>query len=440
MNKNTIRSNPMLRVLSIRDFSLLWAGGTISILGSQFSLIALPWLVLQLTGDPFALGTVLALGGIPRAVIMLFGGAVSDRFSPRLILLLCDWANFVLSGLIAVLMMTGTMQVWMLYAFSLITGLLSGFVMPAASSIIPRIVPEADLQAGNALSMGAGQLAGLAGPALAGIIIGANAQSTQGITIAFAVDAASFAISALCIWAMRGGDIPQTVKTAAADAGETIWQSIRGGLRYLAGNEKLRFMFTVTAAVNFLFTGPLLVGIPVLAAQRLPEGAQAFGFLISAYAGGNLVGLLLAGVLPKPSGRILGIEIIALLATFGAVLMSMGWITLTWVDFSLLLLLGIGNGYLGIVIFTWIQQRTPKEMLGRMMSMMMLASMGLVPLSQTLAGAISKWDLTSLFALAGGLILLTTLWAAFQSALKSLSQDMAAFQAEQGQPLAVDSE
>jgi MFS family permease len=433
MNKSA--THPILRVLGIRDYSLLWAGGSISMLGSQFSLIALPWLALQLTGDPFALGTVLALGGIPRAIMILIGGAVSDRFSPRMILLLCDWANFVLSGLIAVLIVTGTMQVWMLYVFSLVTGLLAGFVMPAASSIIPRIVPEEDLQAGNAISMGTAQLGGLIGPALAGIIIG---NSTQGITIAFAIDAVSFAVSALAISLMRSGGSTQPVRPADAPAEENIWQSIRGGLRYLAQNDKLRFMFTIIAAINFLFTGPLLVGIPVLAAQRLPEGAQAFGFLMSAYAGGGLVGLLLAGVLPKPNGRTLAIEIIALQATFGVVLIGMGWITSTWLDFSLLLLLGIGNGYLGLVIFTWIQQRTPKEMLGRIMSMMMLSSMGLVPLSQILAGAVSKWDLTLLFTLAGGLILVMTCWAAFQPALKSLSQDMAISHTEQDQAPALD--
>jgi len=184
------------------------------------------------------------------------------------------------------------------------------------------------------------------------------------------------------------------------------------------------------AAANFLFTGPLLVGIPVLADQRLVEGARAFGFLMTAYAGGNFAGLLLAGILPKPNGRTLSTVILGLLAAFGTVLLLMGWITSTWVDFVLLFVLGIGNGYLGIVIFTWIQQRTPKEMLGRVMSMMMLASMGLVPLSQMLAGAISRWNLTLLFASAGGLILLTALWAVLQPALKSLSNEMAASSAD----------
>lgn len=415
-------TNPMIRVFAIRDFRLLWLGGTISVLGSQFSMIALPWLVLQLTGDPLALGIVLALAGIPRAVFILVGGAVADRFSPRAILLTCDWISFATTALAAVLVYGGVMQVWMLYVISLINGLVSGFVIPAANSIVPSIVPEQDLQAGNSVSMGSSQLAGFVGPALAGIVIGAYSQSIFGVVIAFALDALTFAISAVALWLMNGG---RKQMAQAAGAAEGIWSSIRAAAGYLLSHDGLKFMFITMAAVNLLFTGPLLVGIPVLADQRLPEGARAFGFLMSAYAGGNLGGYILAGMLPKPTGRGLSVFLVALLVTFGVVLASFGWITLTWIDFILMLVLGIGNGYIGLVMFTWIQQRTPREMLGRIMSMVMLASMGLVPLSQALSGAVSRWNLTGLFALAGGLILLTALWAAFQPALKSLSSEMA---------------
>ncbi|MBN2386981.1 MAG: MFS transporter [Anaerolineales bacterium] len=431
MDTHSKPSHPLLHVFTIRDFLLLWSGGTISMLGSQFSLIAMPWLVLQLTNDPLALGAILALQGIPRVAFMLIGGAISDRFSPRVILLTCDWINFVLVGLSAMLVFTGMIQVWMLYLFGLFTGLLSGFVIPAANSIVPLIVPEHDLQAGNSISMGSSQLVGLVGPALAGVVVGIYAQSTRGIAIALAIDAVTFAVSALALWAMRGGRRPRPAG-ATTDAGqEDLWRSISIGLRHLVNQDGLRFMFIVMTVVNFLFTGPLLVGIPVLADQRLPEGAQAFGFLMSAYSGGNLLGYALAGALPRPNGRTLSASIIGLLITFGLVLCAFGWITQTWVDFSLLLLLGTGNGYISLVIFTWIQQRTPKEMLGRMMSMLLFAGNGLVPFSMILTGLLLKnWTLTGLFALAGGLILLTTVWAVLQPALMTLSHEVVASPAD----------
>jgi len=425
MTEAAVKRNPMLHVFSIRDFLLLWTGGTISMLGSQFSMIAMPWLMLQLTGDPLALGTMLALQGIPRVATMLIGGALSDRFSPRVILLACDWINFALVGLSAALVFSGTMQVWMLYLLGMLTGLLSGFVIPAANSIIPLIVPEDDLQAGNSINMGSVQLVGLVGPALAGLVIGAYAKSTQGIAIAFVLDSISFAISAFALGAMRSGNRAQTAQTTESGSQESIWASIRIGMRFLLSHEGLRFMFIISTVINFLFNGPILVGIPVLADQRLPEGATAFGLLMSAYSGGNLAGYLLAGALPRTSGRMLRILVIFLTTGFGLVLAAFGWISNTWVDFALMLLLGIGNGYIGLIMVTWIQRRTPKEFLGRMMSILMMAATGLMPLSMFLSGLIIKnWNLTGLFALAGGLILLMTCWAAFQPALQRLSDEM----------------
>jgi len=95
-NNPASSANPMKRVMALRDFRLLFAGASTSLLGDQFALIATPWLVLQLTGDPLALGIVLALEGIPRAAFMLIGGAITDRFSPRLIMLASDVLRLIL--------------------------------------------------------------------------------------------------------------------------------------------------------------------------------------------------------------------------------------------------------------------------------------------------------------------------------------------------------
>lgn len=415
-------ANPFLRALSNRNFRLLWIGGSVSVLGSQFSMIALPWLVLQLTDDPQALGLVLALAGLPRALFILLGGAITDRFPPRKILVLCDWLNFGLAAVIAALVYTGSMQVWMIYIFAFITGLISGFVIPAANSITPLLLPDQDLQAGNSLSMGTSQLMGFIGPAMAGVIIGSYAQSITGVALAFAVDSVTFAFSAVLLGLMRKvarEDLPRVEKHE-----ESVWSSIMVAARYLIRQESLRMLFIIMIVVNFLFTGPLLVGIPVLADQRLPEGAAAFGLLMSGYAGGNLLGFILAGGLPRPNGRVLRWIVIALIAGFGLALLAYGWIASTWVDFALTLLLGVGNGYIGLVLYTWIQQRTPREMLGRIMSITLLAGMGLVPLSQAISGTVSKWNLTGLFVIAGGLLVLFSVWLVFQPALRHLSDQM----------------
>jgi MFS family permease len=415
------QKNPMARVMSLRDFRLLFAGTTTSLLGDQFALIATPWLVLQLTGDPLTLGIVLALEGIPRAVFMLLGGAITDRISPRLVMLASDLIRFILTGLMAFVIFTGTVQVWMLYAFGLGFGLVAGFAVPAGNSIVPMLVEEQDLQAGNSIMMGVAQLVGFIGPTVAGILIGGYSSSSLGIGLAFAVDAASFAVSAACLWLMHGGK-----RLSASDASqkESVWAAILIGVKYLWDDKALRVMFLIITAMNFLFTGPLLVGIPVLASQYLPEGAVAFGLLMSAYAGGNLIGYLIAGSLPRAKGKAMSIFLVILLASFGIVIGLFGFIRSTWVDFGLLLMLGVGNGYIAILMFTWMQTRAPKEMLGRIMSMVMLSSTGLVPISQAISGAVSKWSLTFLFAFAGVLVLLVTTWAAFQPGLKTFSESL----------------
>ena len=154
MTTSTKTQNPMARVMGLRDFRLLFGGTATSLLGDQFALIATPWLVLMLTGDPMALGIVLALEGIPRAVFMLLGGAITDRISPRLVMLIADVVRLVLTGLLALAIFTGTVQVWMLYAFGLGFGLVAGFAIPAENSIVPMLVKDDDLQAGNSIIMG----------------------------------------------------------------------------------------------------------------------------------------------------------------------------------------------------------------------------------------------------------------------------------------------
>jgi MFS family permease len=425
--------------MRMRDFRLLFSGATTSLLGDQFALIAMPWLTLQLTGDPMALGIVMALEGIPRAVFMLLGGAITDRLSPRRIMLIADIIRLVLTSLMALIIMTGMIQIWMLYAFSLGFGLVAGFAVPAENSIVPMIVAEQDLQAGNSLIMGASQLVGFVGPTVAGILIGRFSTSSLGIILAFVIDAFSFAISAACLWLMHSGFRRANQPQSSSDSTqrENVWASILAGVKYMWRDDALRLMFFFLAGVNFLVVGPLLVGIPLLANTRLPEGAAAYGVLMSAFAGGNLFGFILAGALPRPGGAVIRFIILAVFAAFGLVTGLLGYITITWVDFSLLLMLGLGNGYIAILMFTWMQTRTPKEMLGRMMSLVMFSSTGLIPISQAISGAVSKWNLNALLVTAGALVVCMTIWAAFQPGLKVFSENLITESREQ-QPAAVE--
>ncbi len=409
----------MRRVMALRDFRLLLTGASTSLLGDQFALIATPWLVLQLSNDPLALGVVLALEGLPRAGFMLIGGAVTDRFAPRLVMVAADVARGVLTAAMAVVVMTGVVQMWMLYGFALFFGLVSGFAIPAENSIVPTLVRRDDLEAGNALIMGATQVTGFVGPTMAGVIIAGYSKSRFGIGLAYLIDAATFAISATAFWLIKVNRRPPADALAFR-----LWASIGEGLRGVWEDNALRFVFFVLVAVNLFVVGPLLVGIPLLAHQRLPQGATAFGVLMGAFAIGNLAGYVAAGATTRPSSRRMRTIILGVLSSFGAVIASLGLFANLWLDAALLSGLGIGNGYLAISLFTWIQARTPPDMLGRTMSLVTFASLGLVSISQAAAGVGARWDLDALFVCSGSIVMAITAWSATRPGLHAFTDSL----------------
>lgn len=408
-------------VFSNRNFLLLWSGQGLSVLGDQFALIAMPWLVLQMTGDPLALGTTLALQGIPRALFMLVGGAVSDRFSARAVMLATDLLRVILFALLAVLTAFGQVQLWMLYVLSFIFGVVSGFFNPASGSIVPQLVEEEQLHTANSLIQATAQLSTFLGPGIAGGLItlaskpaasGGGVQDLEGIALAFSVDAVSFLASTITLFLMR-----ETARAGRPGQGETMLFAIREAMLFIWRDPFLRIACVLLAAVNLLCVGPLEVGIPVLADMVLRGGAAAFGLMMAAYGGGNLSGILMAGLLPRPAISTLKALSVAFLMFFGIGMISLSFIPSTAAAFPVALLMGIGNGYLALSYITLIQLRTPRVMIGRIISLLLLANMGMVPISEAVAGALIKVSLPGVLIGAGILIVLTGLWTATRNEL-----------------------
>lgn len=385
----------MLTTLKNREFRLLWLGQAVSHLGDQFHLIALPWLVLALTGDPLQLGLVMAMAGIPRALVMLFGGAIADRVSPRLLMIGSDILRFGIAAGVAVAVATGTVQLWMIYALAIGFGFISGFFLPAAEATLPRVVGERQLAGGNSLMMIADQAAQFVGPALAGSIIALLAHDVAGtpagmagIAFAFAVDAVSFAFGVITLTLMR--------PVVGFGSDRHPLRDIADGLGFVWQDTTIRTLVIVIALANLMLTGPVFVGLPVLAAERLTEGAAAFGALLSGYAAGNLIGMAGAGSW-RPSARQLGWIGFAIFPFLAVIYAAIGFVDNTWVAVALMVIGGIGNGFLSINVITLLQQMTPRPFLGRVMSVLMLSMYGLGPISQMLAGWVLHFSVTWLF-------------------------------------------
>ncbi len=393
-------------VFANRNFSLLFFGSSVSAFGDQFTLVALPWLVLKLTDDPAALGVVLAVMAFPRAVFMLVGGAVVDRMSPRRVLLGARFVNATCIVILATLVLAGAIQMWMIYLLALGIGLSTAFAYPAGSAIMPQLVQPQQLRAGNAAFMGMRQLSMIGGPILAGFVIalGAHRQPSahavpdaHGLGLAFAIDAASFVFSLVSLAMIRiHGDFHPPEKK------EGVFASIAAGIRYVWADTPLRAFVLYASFVSVFVGGPIQVGLPVLADTRMNLGAASLGILMTAQGVGMFAGSFLSGLGQRLMRGHLGVMVLCIDSLVGLTLVALMLVHTTYAGAALLLCTGVLGGIVQIAIFTWIQQRVSQAMMGRAMSILMFMFMGLGPLSAAVAGALLKVvSLTTLFAVAG---------------------------------------
>ncbi|GAA6614746.1 MFS transporter [Scytonema sp. NUACC26] len=424
MEKSTIsRQNrvPLWKPLTIRNFLLLYIGETVSLLGDQFYLIALPWLTIQLTNSGITLGTVLMTAAIPRAVLMLFGGIFSDRFSPRLVMFVSNVLRGLLVVLFTIIVALKITQPWHLYLFAASFGIFDGLFIPASKAIIPSLVPKEELVVSNTLSQGTSQLILLIGPALGGLLI-----ATSGIETAFAIDAVTFAITTITLLLMKETAPKATVLNGESNQNFTptkksinLIAGMGEGLYYVWHNHALRVVLLVLAILNFLFIGPLQVGITSLAHSRFPGGAVALGIMQSAWGGGGLLGTLIPQFLqnlPKIGALLLSI---ASIQGFGLFLLSfIPNIALASITIAIL---GLCSGLFTVVGITWVQKQTPPEILGRVMSLGMFSSFGVAPFSFAVAGLLVNLNLTILFTVAGSIMLTTSILLAANPSVRKIN-------------------
>src|ERR1700678_4311327 len=268
-----------------RAFRSLWIGGSISSIGDQFYFVALPWLVLQITGSSVVLGTISMTAAIPRAALMLVGGVLTDRFSPRKIMMVTACCRAVLVSAISVLLWRHSLKLWPLYMLAFGFGSADAFAGPAAQAFLPSLVARDQLAAANSVAQSTAQLTTLVAPAPAGMFIKAF-----GIAWALFIDAVSFLFIIGALWRL-----PDPTRVAAGSPRKNMMRSIVDGLQYVGRDAALSSLMMVIAVLNFAIAGPASIGIAFMAKQNFGS-ASAFGLLMSALAAGALAGTLLAGL------------------------------------------------------------------------------------------------------------------------------------------------
>lgn len=430
------------RAALMRDKNYVWlmAGAIVTMLGDQFTLIALPWLVLRMTGDTLVLGTVLGLMSLPRALFILVGGAVVDRYSPKRVLMLTKYVNTVLLTALAALVLVGGLSLWAVYALAFAIGLATAFSIPSGTSILPHVVPRTQLAAANSMMMGMRQLSMFLGPLLAGLLIAVFGDGTSslgdaagaatgvvtdahGLGLAFGLDAFSFALSAWTLSHVRMHSTDQPNPAAGAAPTQPVLSAVMAGLRHLWDDRDMRLCFIYWGVVAVLITGPVQIAIPVLVStQNL--GAAALGLLLGAHGAGTLAGMVVSGARPGLRLGTLGMTMLAVDVVVGLLFMPMGFISGTWQGTVLLGTIGVLGGFMQVSIFTWLQRRTPPALMGRVMSMFMFIFLGLAPLS----GAFTGWllrtiTLPQLFMGSGGLLVCIALGALLASPVRHVTDE-----------------
>lgn len=263
-------------VFASGSFRKLWAATTLSLFGDFFSYIALAWLVLQLTGSSLALGTVLVVQALPRAVLMAVGGAFADRLSPRLTMLGSMALRAAVVAPLAVLVLRGHVQMWEVYGMAVVFGIVDAFFMPARQSILPKVVADHQLEPGNAVLNVTAQISVILGPVLGGVVV-----AVFGTGWAFAGDATFFALGFLLILWLPAG---RRAAGGAVHPDGGLGGQIAAGFRYAWADVGIRVTLIVIAVVDFAANGALGVGIPSLAHGRFAAGATGFGILFGAWA------------------------------------------------------------------------------------------------------------------------------------------------------------
>jgi MFS family permease len=368
----------MLTPLRHRDFRLLWSGMCVSLMGDGIFLVAMAWQVYALSNAPAALSFVGIAMTVPTIAFLLLGGVVSDRVDRRRVMLGADVTRGLAVGAMAVLSLTGAIELWHIVGLVALYGAGAAFFGPAFDSIVPDVLPASELAQANALDQFVRPVAlRLAGPALGGVMIDA-----VGVGAAFAFDAASFGVSALALLSMR----TRAPRAAGAEA-SSVGADIRTGMRYVRGHVWLWGTFVTAAVAYLLFMGPAEVLLPYLVKNGLGGSASDLGLVFAAGGIGSVGCAVVLGQRGLPRRDITFMYLAWTLATFavaGYGLASAVWqLMVASLAFNALETAGT------IVWATAKQRHVPAALLGRVSSLDWLISIGLLPVSFALTGPVS---------------------------------------------------
>ncbi|WP_406861633.1 MFS transporter [Streptomyces sp. HUAS MG47] len=356
--------------LRIRNYRLFFTGAIVSNTGTWMARITQDWLVLTLTGSSAAVGITTALQFLPMLLFGLYGGVLADRYPKRRILLFSQGALGLCGLALAVLTLSGHIQVWHVYLVAFLLGMVTVVDNPARQSFVSEMVGPEQLRNAVSLNSANFQSARLVGPAVAGLLI-----ASVGSGWAFLLNGLSFFAPLIGLLLMRPAELHPSARPPRGKG------QLREGLRYVAGRPELIWPIVLVGFVGtFGFNFP--IWLTAFSDDVFHVGAGTYGFLNTLMAAGSLAGALLAAKRGSTRLRVL----VGAAALFGVLEVLAAVAPSFWLFALLLVPIGMVGLTVNVTANSAVQLATDPEMRGRVMSLYMMVFVGGTPIGAPIVG------------------------------------------------------
>lgn len=361
----------MFASLAIRNYRMYFVGQGISVAGNWMQTVAAGWLTLEVTDDPVLLGLIFAARYIPVLLLGPWGGLIVDRVEKLRLLLVTQILSGVVTGILALLVFLGAVDIWILFVLIVLLGVINVFDGPARQSLISHLVPRALLPNAIALNSISMNVARVLGPAFAGLLI-----AGLGVGLCFLLNSVSFVAVIVLLLMMRRAEFVEGKRASKAKG------QIREALGYVRRTPELLLPLLLVALTG-IFTWEYPVSLPLLTTEVFAQGPEAYGLALAGLGVGCVIGGFLAARGKEPDTWSLSRTAVF----WGLATVLLGFAPVVWSAYLLLIPVGIFAVTFNASAKTVLQLTAPQEMRGRIMSLWSMGWQG----STVIGGPLIGW-------------------------------------------------
>lgn len=366
-----------------RSFLFIWAITICSSFSIAIFQFSQSWYVVKTLDKEASLGIVFIAANVPRILFMAIGGVLADRVSRTKILYVSNFLRTVLLVSLLIMLASGHLSLLSFIIFGLFFGALDAFVWPANGSLLPNIVDNSQLTRANSVIQTTQQSSLILGPMIGGLLVA----SSGGYMLSFGVPAAMLLVSAILAYLLN---VPATESSSTKKPG--MWQSINEGLDVVKQSAFLKALFLSTIFLNVFVTGPLMMGLPIFVKNILDGSALDFSFIEGSMAAGMLISSVIIGILNIKRRR--GLMVTISLFTMNIFFFLFSLSSSLYACMLAIFFIGITFPATNIPLIAAVQSSVDKRLLGRLMGLLTMASMGLAPLSLAATSMLISYGFT----------------------------------------------